>query len=305
MRNEKKQQRTVATNGIQGYHAGHWDGNYAMQGFTNGFVVWASDRPTTADGTKKTFGYEMEMTSGINNESALSTCVEYGMEKLFPSGLMKQQRDGSLGRATSTEIITQPMTKAFVRNQYNAFKAFWSFLKERDISPDNTCGMHTNISMVCFGKTRDAQEKAIMRLHNYLSNNYEMCCALFKRDINHTQYCRRMRADYLDRCGSHGYMMNYAHMDEGAAARVEIRLVGPQRTFVAFRNTCETVFHLVESAKDGRDFTNPRSLWRGCNECVVDRLSDMVSLGFMNQSDFEWIKANSIDSGIKEATSAR
>ena len=126
MRKEKKQQQRVAVNGIQGYHA-RTDicANYATQGFENGFRCFASDRPTAADGSKKTFGFELEMTSGINNEQALATVVEHGMEKLFPKGLMKQQRDGSLGRNTSTEIITQPMTKAFIRNQYNAFKAFW------------------------------------------------------------------------------------------------------------------------------------------------------------------------------------
>lgn len=302
MRKEKKQQQRVNVRGIQGYHERTTCGNYATQGFATEFKCFASDRPTPADGTKKTFGLEIEMESQQRNSDTLAFLVEYGVYPLFPNGLMKQQYDGSLNGATSTEIITQPMTKAFIRNQYNAFKAMWLFLKKHDTLPGSSCGMHTNISMVAFGKTREQQEKAIMRLHNYISNNYEMCCALFKRDTRNTRYCNRMRPDYLDRCGSHGYMMNYSHMDEGNASRVEIRLVGPQRTFASFRNTLETIFHLVESAKDGRDFTNPRSLWRGCNECVVDRLSDMVSLGFMNQSDFEWIQANSIDSGIKEAT---
>lgn len=307
MRKEKKQQQRVETRGIQGYHAcADYSQNYATQGFATEFKCFASDRPTAADGTKKTFGLEIEMESGQTNRDTLAFLVEYGVYPLFPNGLMKQQRDGSLRGNTSTEIITQPMTKAFIRNQYNAFKAMWLFLKQHDTMPGASCGMHTNVSMVCFGKTREAQEKAIMRLHNYFANHYETACALVKRDTRCTGYCGRMRANYLDRRGSHCDMMNYSHMDESnGAARVEIRLVGPQRTFASFRNTLETIFHLVEAAKDGRDFENVRALWRGCNECVMQRLSDLVSLGLMDMDDYNYIKSTSIDSGIKAATSDR
>ena len=305
MRKEKKQAVDVSLSAIQGYHARtDYRANYATQGFETQFQCFASDRPTAADGTKKTVGIEIEMTSGINNEQALATVVNCGIKDYFPKGLMKQQHDGSLGRATATEIITQPMTKAFIRNQYNAFKAFWTFLKRHDISPDNSCGMHCNISMVSFGKTRDEQIKAITRLHNFMCTHYKMCCALFKRDLNHTDYCGRMRINNIDMCGSHYYMMNYSHMNDGnGAARVEIRLVGPQRTFPNFRNTMETVFHLVEAAKDGRDFSNIVAVFKGCNECVLERLSDLIPLGYLSVAEYDAIKATSKNSGIKDATS--
>ena len=115
-----------------------------------------------------------------------------------------------------------------------------------------------------------------------------------------------MRPNYLDACGSHGYMMNYSHMNEtNGAARVEIRLVGPQKSFASFRNTMETIFHLVEAAKDGRDFENPVALWRGCNECVIDRLADLVALGYLDTNAYNAINETSVDAGYKRATGSR
>ena len=140
-----------------------------------------------------------------------------------------------------------------------------------------------------------------MKLHNWIADNYNFACALFHRDIHHTHYCGRMERGVLDMCGSHGLMCNYSHMNAGAASRIEIRLVGPQTTFPAFRNTLETIFHLVEAAKDGRDFTNPVKLWAGCNECVLDRLHDFVNV-YITLSDYEEISAKSINAGIRAAT---
>lgn len=302
MRKEKKEQKRIAVNGIQGYHAReNYADNYAQAGFNGGFKVFASDRTRPADGSAKSYGLEIELCSSINSSVALGIILEKVVFPTFPAGLFKQQRDGSLCGNSSSEVITQPMTKAFIRNHYNDFKAMWLFLKDINTAPNNSCGMHTNISMVCFGKTETEQKKAIMRLHNYFCDNYTTACALLKRDTAHTTYCGRMNRDYLDPCGSHYYMMNYSHMNEGASGRVEIRLVGPQKSFGAFRNTMEVIFHLVESAKEGRDFTDPLKLWEGCNECVIDRLRDIVGNG-LDAEQFTIIKDHSVNKGIMNAT---
>ena len=304
MRKESKQLKAIQHNGIQGYHeGGSWEDReqYARVGFEGGFKVYASDRCKAADGTAKTYGLEIELESGINSSAALGVILDKVVFPTFPAGLFKQQHDGSLGGASSTEVITQPMTKAFIRNHYNDFRAMWCFLKDLHTAPGPSCGMHTNISMTCFGKTREAQEAAIMRLHNWICDNYAFAAALFKRDLSHTRYCGRMERDYLDTCGSHGLMCNYSHMSAGTAARVEIRLVGPQKTFPNFRNTLEVIFHLVEAAKDGRDFSDPVKLWAGCNECVVERLGDVIG-DTLTYSQYEEIKAKSINAGIKAAT---
>lgn len=303
MRKEKKEQKRIAVCGIQGYHRGAGNSaNYAENGFQGGFRVFNSDRTIPADGSAKTYGLEIELTSTINSDAALGIILEKVVFPTFPAGLFKQQRDGSLGGASSSEVITQPMTKAFIRNHYNDFKSMWLFLRDIGTGPDDSCGMHTNISMICFGKDRAAQEKAILKLHNWMCDNYEFAAALLKRDTNYNTFCGNMRRGYLDPCGSHYYMMNYAHMNEGAAGRVEIRLVGPQMSFGAFRNTLEVIFHLVDAAKNGRDFSDPVKLWRGCNECVVDRLRDLTADGLLDIRAYNAIKAASIDSGILAAT---
>jgi hypothetical protein len=303
MRKEAKQNTNITINGIQGYHQRETCAiPYAQQGFNGGFKVFTSDRTAPADGTKKAYGLEIELSSRINDSTVLAEVLDKIVFPLFPAGLFKQQHDGSLSGNSSTEAITQPMTKAFIRNHYNDFKAMFRYLKALETAPNDSCGMHTNISMVCFGTTREKQEAAIMRLHNWLCDNYSLACALFKRSPSHTMYCNNMRRGVLDRCGSHGLMMNYSHMDENASGRVEIRLVGPQKTFPAFRNTLECVFWLVEAAKDGRDFSDIVKLFKGCNECVIDRLADLWTAGLISDSDFEQIRAASVNAGIREAT---
>jgi hypothetical protein len=307
MRNEAKTPKAINYNGIQGYHAGAaLGGNYARQGFTGGFRFYASDRPIPAAAKNKGYGLEIEMTSHINSGSALAVILDRVVFPTFPAGLFKMQRDGSLGGASSAECITQPMSKAFIRNQYNNFKAMWDFLSDIGTGPDCSCGMHTNISMACFGSTRAKQEAAILRLHNWLANNYGLACALFKRDPAHTMYCGRMNTmRELVPTGSHGTMCNYSHINEGDAARVELRLVGPQRSFGAFRNTLECVFYLVEAAKDGKDFSDLVRLFSGCNECVTDRLKDLVGSGHITVEQYEAIKAASVNTGIRAATRTR
>ena len=305
MRKEAKEAKRVNVNGQQGYHARTTSGNYASQGFTRPFAVRNSDRWIEADGTPKSYGFEWEMTSRIHQTRVLATIIEKCIYPLFPEGLFKQQSDGSLGGNSSTEVISMPMTKAYIRNAYNSFKAAYDFLAAIDTMPDDSCGMHVNISMPCFGATREKQEAAVLRLHNWMCDNYNFACALLKRSTSRTQYCGQMQRGTLGGGGAHCYMMNYAHMNEGAAARVEIRLVGPQKSFGSFRNTFEVVFHLVEAAKEGRDFGNVVRLFKGCNECVLDRLNDLRAMGYISDANYEAIKASSINAGIKAATLTR
>ena len=317
MRKDSKKAKSIKTTGIQTYHAHEgYDATrqaYATQGFQGGFRVYNSDRTQPADGTAKTYGPEIELVSSINSSRALGVILEKVVFPIFPAGLFKQQEDCSLGGNSNSEVIAQPMTKSFIRNHYNDFRAMWEFLADINTRPDNTCGMHVNISMACFGKTAEQQGKAIVRLHNFISRNYDMCCALFKRDRAHTRYCGRMGTvtDFSQlptnpiTDNNHGAMCNYSHVTaQNGAARVEIRLVGPQATFQSFRNTFEVIFHLVESAKDGKNFDNIVSLFSGCNECVLDRLHDLLGT-YITAQQYDAIKAKSINAGIRQATTHR
>ena len=146
MRKESKERKTIKGSRIQGYHEGmDWSNRelYATAGFEGGFKVFASDRAKAADGAAKTYGIEIELESAQRNPATLAFILEHGAFEIFPAGLFKMQHDGSLAGHTSAEVISQPMTKAFIRNHYNGFRAMWQFMKEHDTAPGPSCGMHT------------------------------------------------------------------------------------------------------------------------------------------------------------------
>lgn len=307
MRNEAKQSQRIQYVGIQSYHHRDTIGGgreaYASQGFSNGFRIANSDRFIEPNETIKSYGVEIELCSRINSDLALGIILEKVVFPAFPAGLFKQQSDCSLDGNSTSEVITLPMTKAFIRNHYNDFKAMWMFLADIGTAPNNSCGMHTNISLACFGKTREKQLKAIQTLNDWMYDNYNFAARLFKRELDHTMYCQRRYRGRLDNDNDHGAMCNYSHMDAGTASRVEIRLVGPQKTFQSFRNTMETIFWLVEAANTGRDFSDVVKLFKGCNECVLDRLKDTMMEGYITREQYDAIKAASVDAGIRVATS--
>ena len=290
MRKESKNRtntlRADAT--IQNYHNGIGGESYAFNGFGKN-LYFVSDRAmellanayglVRADGKAlKGFGIEWECVSVINSYTVLAEIMDKIIFPLFPKYLWKMQHDGSLGGNSNCECITQVMTKEFIRNHYADFKSMYEYLKPLNTLPNDDCGMHCNISVALFGKDTETQNKNIMKLHNFInldSKHYNFACDLLKRNRNRTSFCGKMRADYLDPCGSHYYSMNYKHLSVG---RLEIRLVGPQKSFGSFRNTMEVIFHLIEKSKElnENDFVNnPIKLWKGCNRYVLDRLNDI------------------------------
>ena len=285
---ENSKNRTSALkigDGVQGYHNGMWSSErYAFNGFGENlyFVSDRAEKLTVTDNglsrangnALKGYGLEIEIESSINSQTVLAEIFDKVIFSHFPKSLFKMQNDGSLNGASSVEVITQVMTKEFVRNHYADFKGMWEYMRALNTMPGNSCGMHCNISTALFGKDLDTQKKNIMKLHNFInkdSEHYATACKVLNRNINYTSYCGKMRADYLDMCGSHGYSMNYSHINVG---RIEIRLVGPQKSFGNFRNTMEVIFHLIAKTKElsEKDFDNPVKLWSGCNRYVYDRL---------------------------------
>lgn len=283
---EKVSTLSVNRNAIQGYHEGTRSNAqaYAFEGY-NENLYFTSDRTEKLTVTDnglvrpnnkdlKAYGLEIEIESSINSYLVLSEIMEKVIFSHFPKHLFKMQHDGSLNGASSVEVITQTMTKEFIRNHYADFKGMWEYMKALNTLPGNSCGMHTNISTALFGKDLETQKKNIMKLHNYINisnENYAFACRLFNRDLNNTYYCGKMEPNFLSTRNDHGKCMNYSHIDVG---RIEIRLVGPQRTFANFRNTMETIFHLIAKTKElsEKDFNNPLKLWSGCNKYVYDRI---------------------------------
>lgn len=293
MRKEKKATKAVEISNVQGYHAGGYAGNYAYQGFKSN-KYFTSDRYINLDRNfnrpdgKPLKGYGLEKETecrGLSNQTVYAEVLNNIVFPHFPADLFKLQNDGSLGGDTNAECITQVMTKEFIRNNYANFKLMYdTYFPAFRISCDgNRCGMHINMSNALFGRTEKAQELAIRKLFYITNKHFDMMCALTNRDRNYTGYCRRM-LNYIDSiktidlervAGGHGVCFNLDHYREG---RIELRVVGGQKNFACFRNTMESVFHLVDAVKtlSWADCDDLTKIFAGCNQYVYDRLKSKV-----------------------------
>jgi len=301
MRKEAKVEKHATLAGIQGYH--HRDDvfggreSYAFQGFKGNWYL-NSDRKIALDDHYRRVdgqplqGYGLEIETecnGVRNSRVLAEVYDKIIFPCFKFGdvQFKMQEDGSLGGESSAEVITQIMTKSRIRNDYAAYKLmFNTYFKAFRIKADSyetSCGMHVNVSNGCFGKTVEAQETAIRKLYYIINKHYELCTALFYRCPSRTNWCGQM--DYsvaktmnlYQMDSSHGNCFNGSHY---AAGRIEIRLVGGQKDFGCFRNTMESVFHLVERVRtiSWTDCDNIAKIFQGCNQYVYDRLATRCNL---------------------------
>ena len=292
MRREARELNAVQVERIQDYHDRMWSTEaYAWSGFKSN-KYFASDRPerltsnmertgTHAGQPLRGVGLEVETESwGVLNEYALAELMSKVIFPLFPDDLFKMQHDGSLGGGDciGVECITQVMTKAFIRNLYRYFKTMFDvYFPAFKISSaqSGNCGMHVNLSNALFGDTVDEQAEAIRKLHYIVNRNFTMACRLVGRNPERTSYCGQMsysNARHMSIGGGDHYVcLNYSHFTSG---RIELRLVGGQKNFAAFRNTMESVFFLVERVRKLRweDIDDMRKVFRGCNQYVYSRL---------------------------------
>lgn len=171
------------------------------------------------------------------------------------------------------------MTKEFIRNNYANFKTMWNevFPMFGMTTNDGHCGMHVNISVGHFGKDEKTQAEAVRKLYYIINKHYDLFKEAFYRKGS-CDWCGRMPInsvkdmDVHRMSSSHGNCFNGSHFDAG---RVEIRLVGGQKDFACFRNTMETVFHIVERVKTLKwnEVDDLTAIFKGCNSYVYDRLS--------------------------------
>lgn len=299
MRKEAKTEKTATISSVQGYHQGGYNGNYAYQGYKAN-RYWTSDRWIGLDENfnrpdgKPLRGWGLEIETectGIRNEKAYAEILEKVILAHFPEGLFKLQHDGSLGGDVSAECITQVMTREFIRNHYAEFKLMYNFyFPAMGISCSRTghCGMHVNISNALFGRAAGSQELAIKKLLYIVNKHFRLFCYLTNRDPNHTMYCGQMTqyatmegakaADLNHMPSAHANCINASHYPEG---RIELRIVGGQKDFGCFRNTMESVFHVVEAVKklSWADCDDVTKIFAGCNQYVFDRLNTKCKEG--------------------------
>ena len=285
---------------VQSYHEnGSWEDRqqYAFEGytenryFTSDRFIPLNERFERADGKPlKGIGLEIETECFLFNEHWYNGQTAYAeiLKKVifaeFPEHLFKIQEDGSLTSGVSAECITQPMTKEFIRNNYRIFKLMYNhYFPIFNISCVETghCGMHCNISNALFGRDEKTQENAIRKLYYMVNRHFNLMCRLFNRDTDNTGYCEQMDYSEAKTLNLHGQRSNHyicfnlGHYDSG---RIELRLVGGQKDFGCFRNTIESIFHLIEASKTLKweDLDDLTKIFSGCNRYVYDRLNTLV-----------------------------
>lgn len=282
MRREARYERQLNIAHVAGYH--HGNSQYSKH------FVFASDRPNEADSSyhlikdgslPAMIGIELETECwGITNSTIYANPLRDVVFKVFPADLWKIESDCTLnGGDVGAECITQPMTKAFIRNHYRDFKAMYEYFREFGIDPARTgdCGQHAHISLTCFGRTKETQDEAIRKLFYIVNKHYDLICALLYRRADRQRWCGRMNyaeawtmdLNYMD--GDHANGCNYSHYRNG---NIELRIPGGQKDYPCFRNTMESIFHLIEVSKSisRKDCDDIVKIFSGCNQHVFDRL---------------------------------
>lgn len=312
MRKDAKSQNDVKLASVQGYHQGGWTGatseSYAFMGygknkyFTSDRWIALDENFCKEDGSPvKGYGLEIETECySIINQTVYANLLEKVIFPLFPADLFKMQNDGSLDGDTSAECITQVMTKEFIRNHYKDFKSMYDvYFKSFDIrcGAGTDCGMHCNISTALLGGTEKAQIETARKIFFLINNYYDLFKVAFSREnsttwsgkfLNYSKdYCKSL--DVATMRNDHGKCLNYSHFNAG---RIEIRLVGGQKNYASFRNTMETIFHIVDVAKkiSWNDIDNLVKWFGGCNNYVFDRLERCVNENVLSRSVLESIR---------------
>ena len=227
-------------------------------------------------------GLELEVVSALENidpdRTVLTNVLKMVFEKSgFDKDFFKTEKDGTV----SAENITQTFTRSWLRNNYKCFKAMYECFNELKITTNSSrCGMHVNLDLMNFGSKESDQIENVRKLGYLINKHYDLMKIAFNR-TGTTLWCPRMNytKDYWKNTPISGFPIghdeccfNMGHINQ---KRVEIRLVAGQKDFACFRNTMETVFHLIDIVKklSWNDLDDLVKVFSGCNDKVFDRLN--------------------------------
>lgn len=202
------------------------------------------------------------------------------------------------------ECITQTFTKSWLRNNYKCFKALYQLFEELNITTNNErCGMHVNLDLSWFGTDFDTQIENVRKLGYLINKHYQLFRFAFYRQGT-TEWCPRMSTsvDYWKNTPLESFpvshsscCVNVAHVRQG---RLEIRLVAGQKNYPCFRNTMETVLHIITRVckLSWNDLDDLSKVFKGCNRHVFDRLStNCFDTGVIDSATIEKIRPTVID----------
>ena len=316
MRIESKKAKDVQLLNIEHYHGSEF----------KSLKVFKSDRYKAFESktdfenyviNQNVYGVEIETEcfGSMSNSNVYAEVLQKVIFSHFPDDLFRIERDGSLRSVTiQAECVSQVMTKSFIRNHYNDFKNMYDLYFDSfniSCSRSGNCGMHVNISHSCFGSTKEIQMETIRKFACIVNMYYDLFSKALMRKLEKRDYCCQMyysrnniddtieffknatvvcNNEYDDVLGngSHGYCFNFSH-----PGRTELRLVGGQPNYYAFRNTMEVVFWLVEKARkiSWNQIKDKTNIFKGCNKYVYKRLSTECQEYFTSE-ELQTIKDN-------------
>jgi len=213
----------------------------------------------------------------------------------FDPDFFKTEKDCTV----SAECITQTFSFSWLRNHYVTFKAMWELFRAFGITTNHpSVGMHVNLDLANFGKDRETQIDNVRKLGYFINKNYDLCKTLFNR-VYSTMYCPKMNDSkeywkttetYRFPISHSGCCINMGHLDE---SRVEIRLVGGQKDYACFRNTMETIYHLINAIckLSWDDIDDLFKVFKGCNNYVDSRLERAVNENRLSRDVYTKIHA--------------
>ena len=314
MRKDAKVSKNTVIKTVSGYHGSRFA---SLKFFNSDRVInLTSDYKVSEENTASTlriakagsdilsFGNEIELScSSINNPTVLANVLDLVFSRCFPDDFIRMERDGSLRGSSAAECITQTYSKAWMRNNYAGFEAMYNYFEQFQITTaDECCGMHVNIGLANFGRTKATQDENIRKFWYLVANNYKLMKYLVGREGD-TTYCgnvserskeavKALPLEYMP--NDHYVCLNYSHYRQG---RIEFRLVAGQRNFKAFRNTMESVFCLVEASKrlSWTDLDDIAKVFEGCNQYVLNRLSRCVDKRVLDMATYNKIDATHIE----------
>ena len=97
---------------------------------------------------------------------------------------------------------------------------------------------------------------------------------------------------------AHQNCLNLSHVREG---RIEIRLVGGQPDFYAYRNTMECVFFLTENIGKLKwdDLEDLTKVFKGCNQYVTKRLTECIGCNGFTREMYDKIVDNLVQEDLE------
>ena len=237
---------------LQFYHdsnSGCNGSTYARRGFDVG-GYWTENGMTRRPAISKGIGCEIEC--GTNTGTYDDACdfvnnyLEPEIRKVFDEGFFKYQMDASIDYEYPVEIISQVFTQGWYNNggREKLAQLFDGIFSKLSMGQNDSCGNHINISRAMFYNDRSA-----WLLDEEITNNFNKYCVLFGRknyeceDID-TEYFRKR--GYSERHEGHYTAINWAHWNEDASARLELRIVGKASSGEQYCGYIDLILKLID-----------------------------------------------------------